>query len=579
MPKPTLRLGSVSFEGMDLLDKPSDSDGHITRSTLVRELCRVQAQNDEHHAEICKLLRSLQSMHESLAKALGASSANAVSVFAPTATEGGISTKSKLTHGVHRNPYDDLLLNKDDVELDLEARRKEMITRKELREAEQQRYEQNRSDGWSKHQASGVLKQIAAENRSDASDASSCQSLTAFVEGPLNIFTACMLCLNAVVMILHSQHMGHIANESLRIDTSSFTVQGWTQDVFTTLDLCFCILYVVDLLLQVTVLRWKWLFNEYTGKLDKSNIFDAVVVIVGLMDQIPATALKDGATGFQLLKVFRFLKVIRTARLVRMLSFVAKLKALMLTCYASVGALFWSMVMLFVIIVIAGLFLTQLTHDFIMNEENDYEDREWVNKYYGSAMKATWTMFEVTFSGGWPGVCRPLMQRVSSYFATIFIVYITLVQFAFLRIIGALLLKETLAAAADNTMFAIQERERSRKHFMKKITGVFKDADESGDEQMSRAEFYNALRDTTMRDYLSTLDIEVHEVDILFDLLDDGDGLISIQEFCQGLPRLKGEARALDVVTIIHDNRVIQQQLRDLGRSLAVLSSTVVGGD
>ena len=55
------------------------------------------------------------------------------------------------------------------------------------------------------------------------------------------------------------------------------------------------------------------------------------------------------------------------------------------------------------------------------------------------------------------------------------------------------------------------------------------------------------------------LDLEVHEVVSLFNLLDDGDGLITHDEFLNGVMRLKGHARSLDIIAISKD---MQTQLR-----------------
>ena len=50
-------------------------------------------------------------------------------------------------------------------------------------------------------------------------------------------------------------------------------------------------------------------------------------------------------------------------------------------------------------------------------------------------------MFEITHSGSWPAVVRPIVEKVNAWYAVLFLTYITLVVFAVIRIVTALFLK------------------------------------------------------------------------------------------------------------------------------------------
>ena len=52
------------------------------------------------------------------------------------------------------------------------------------------------------------------------------------------------------------------------------------------------------------------------------------------------------------------------------------------------------------------------------------------------------------------------------------------------------------------------------------------------------------------------LDLEVHDAEVLFDLLDNNaDGELCFEEFLKGVTRLKGQARSMDIVAMLraHD--------------------------
>lgn len=46
------------------------------------------------------------------------------------------------------------------------------------------------------------------------------------------------------------------------------------------------------------------------------------------------------------------------------------------------------------------------------------------------------------------------------------------------------------------------------------------------------------------------MDLDVHESHVLFDLLDNGDGQVTLEEFVDGIMRCKGPARAIDQVAL-----------------------------
>merc|ERR1719253_726914 len=92
-----------------------------------------------------------------------------------------------------------------------------------------------------------------------------------------------------------------------------------------------------------------------------------------------------------------------------------------------------------------------------------------------------------------------------------------------------------------------------------KLHQFFIEADTSGDGYMSFEEFQDLLTHPKALTYMQTLELDVHEAESLFHLLDDGDGKVSFDEFLHGIVRLKGQARSLDVITILHNNtRMLQ---------------------
>ena len=108
--------------------------------------------------------------------------------------------------------------------------------------------------------------------------------------------------------------------------------------------------------------------------------------------------------------------------------------------------------------------------------------------------------------------------------------------------------KETLASAANDADMQIEENRRTAKNYQEKLEDLFRAVDEDGNDWLSAGEFIRALSLPSVQRYLAILDLKVSDCRPLFEILDDGDGKITIAEFCQGLNQIKGHARALDMV-------------------------------
>merc|ERR1711907_644358 len=102
----------------------------------------------------------------------------------------------------------------------------------------------------------------------------------------------------------------------------------------------------------------------------------------------------------------------------------SELRVLIKTLISSMMALVWSSVLLSFIMVAAGILMAQLTASFIEDETGLIDRRIWAFQHYGTGLRATYTMFEATLSGGWPNYARTLIEDVSWTYALFWIVYV-----------------------------------------------------------------------------------------------------------------------------------------------------------
>jgi hypothetical protein len=217
-----------------------------------------------------------------------------------------------------------------------------------------------------------------------------------------------------------------------------------------------------------------------------------------------------------------------------------------------------------------GLLTASIVSDSIAEETNDPELRVWLWKHYGTTGRAMYTMFEMTLSGCWPNYVRPLLDGVSWGFAIFVVIYVVVVIFAVIRIMTAIFLKETLDAASEDSEMMIAERAMKKEQCLDKLRQIFVLADTSSDGFINRAEFRAMIKRPAVQTIMQKLDLEVHETEALFQLLDDGDGEITHDEFIRGIWRLKGQARSVDLIKVQIDSERMLAILDQVSDALAL---------
>merc|ERR1711865_110626 len=108
-------------------------------------------------------------------------------------------------------------------------------------------------------------------------------------------------------------------------------------------------------------------------------------------------------------------------------------------------------------------------------------------------------------------------------------------------------------------------RLKEKEAFQVLIREFFQEADTSGDGLLSLDELEAILENPSVQAWLGVLQLEIHEVSALFAVLDDnGDGEVSLDEFLGGAMRMKGDARALDSIAIMHEQNKIRSSIAEL---------------
>jgi len=367
--------------------------------------------------------------------------------------------------------------------------------------------------------------------------------------GTLDLIIGCVILVNVVITIVQLELRGRILAADLGVEEGA---QIYHEHFFFVAEHIFNAIYIIELTIRVCTQRRRYLD-------DFSNAFDVLLVVVSSLDLYVV-----GVTAnLRILRSFRLMKTVRTLRTARFLKLIRGLRTLVKTIISGLCALGWSLVLLGLVIVVCGLAICQLVQTELTNPAYDLELQAWMWRYYGSAGRASYTMFEILFAGSWPTMVRPLFEGVSWWYCSFFVVYVTFVVFAMKTIISALFLKDTLSAASQDLEEVLAEATKKKAAYMSKLRNFFEEADTSGDGSLSQEEFEAIIANPKVKQWLNVLELEVSESSRLFRLLAEG-GEVTVDQFMHGVARLKGQSRSVDTVSIMRDVWKLQEQTQEI---------------
>eukprot|EP00928_Gymnodinium_smaydae_P015158 TRINITY_DN15556_c0_g1_i2.p1 TRINITY_DN15556_c0_g1~~TRINITY_DN15556_c0_g1_i2.p1 ORF type:complete len:557 (-),score=74.73 TRINITY_DN15556_c0_g1_i2:348-1988(-) len=308
---------------------------------------------------------------------------------------------------------------------------------------------------------------------------------------------------------------------------------------FFIIDLLFTLLFALDVVVRISILRCKF-FRLVM------NWVDFIVVVSSVSF---ATFKESLPIDPVLIRLLRLGKLARAMRMVELSKSLDSLQLLLKCLFSSVAMLFWSFLLLIFMQCVAGMVISNLARGFMDVPANDAHQlavQQNVFLYYGTFTRTLLTTFEVLFAN-WAPPCRVLVDNVSEWFSLVFLFYRCVIGFAVLNVVNAVFVQQSMKVAAADEEHAFKQRSKDHRTYTELIKRLFEHLDVSGDGEITLDEFEELCQVPKLQFWLSRLDLEYHDLLGLFQLLDDGDGSISLDEFTRGIFRLKGHAKSIDV--------------------------------
>eukprot|EP00930_Biecheleria_cincta_P019177 TRINITY_DN14709_c0_g1_i2.p1 TRINITY_DN14709_c0_g1~~TRINITY_DN14709_c0_g1_i2.p1 ORF type:complete len:650 (-),score=103.38 TRINITY_DN14709_c0_g1_i2:147-1817(-) len=355
-----------------------------------------------------------------------------------------------------------------------------------------------------------------------------------------------LLSINVVFMALKMQLDGAVLGYEIGYYDSellSTDAQRHVYSVFHSMDNLFTVAFTLDVSLRLVAYRCEFFKSGM-------NWLDFLLVVMSLVFEV----FGGNVVKPLYLRLLRFGKIARALRVVRTTNVLDSLGLLVKCLSACATVLFWAFCLLIGMQCVAGMMINSLVVGFIEDDAQDATARLAVFKYYGTWSRTFLTMFEVLFAN-WAPACRALVENVSecllarSNSVVFFVVYRCIIGFAVLNVVGSVFIQQTMRIASSDEDHMYLQRQKHMNKYHVLLKKFFSQLDASGDGTVDIKEFDELLMsgNPKLKFWLSQLELDYHDLYGLFELLDDGDGVLSLQEFMAAAMRLKGQAKSIDL--------------------------------
>lgn len=322
---------------------------------------------------------------------------------------------------------------------------------------------------------------------------------------------------------------------------------------FSLIEWCFATIFTLELLARLVVFGRT--FFTMPGR--NWNVFDCVVVGLQLVEL--CFLVVSGSKGFNVsaFRVLRFLRLVRVVRLARIMRLFGELRTIVVSIIGSMRSLGWTVLLLLLMIYMIAVYLTQLVSDWRREQGTDLDQMSTtgieLEYYYGSVPRSILSLYQ-SISGGvsWDLACAPLMSNISPIAGVLFALYIAFAVLAIMNVVTGVFVESALATAKDDKDVVL----------LNNVREAFTRSDVDGSGSVTWQEFQEQLGLQEMQEVFRSINIDTAEASTLFQLLDiEETGNISLCDFYDGCMRIRGAAKAIDMVTVLYESRRSTQRI------------------
>mmetsp|Transcript_63704 Transcript_63704/g.136946 ORF Transcript_63704/g.136946 Transcript_63704/m.136946 type:complete len:735 (-) Transcript_63704:51-2255(-) len=387
--------------------------------------------------------------------------------------------------------------------------------------------------------------------------------------------------ISGLVIVSHALWIGWTANER--------TVNPWKSDRshWRQVDFAYNCYFLAELLIRIAAFRLRFIFTSDW----RWNLFDVVIVSSAIIEELVLYFQPDdraeGAFGMTTLRMLRVLRVCRIVRAIRVMRFFRELRLMVTSIVNCLKSLMWAIMLLFIITWIFGVFfLTSVTETIRTTSPTNRTDKgineafddgssvdeqriETLKQHFSSLFQAIFTLVQSVTGGMDWGVIAESLKLAGVAYSVIYCLFVALVLFAVLNVVTGIFVENATKLANQDNDDVIQNELMQRNSYINAVRRMFHEADVDGTGDLTWKEFDAHCSDERVKAFFTTLELDVSEAKGLFRLLDvESTGVINAEDFVNGCLKLKGQARALDVATLLYESKKASKKWQHMMRFL-----------
>lgn len=271
---------------------------------------------------------------------------------------------------------------------------------------------------------------------------------------------------------------------------------------------------------------------------------------------IPGSA-DEGNTALQTLTVLRALRLVRLVRVISRHPAFHEVWLLLRGLSESMRTLFWTTVVIFFITYVFAIFgvvlmSTTIKKSYIdapvsSDEQQTLED---LVEMTDGIWPLMFTLVQVLTLDSWTSFVREMM-KYSPWCWVYFYLYVAFAVFVLMNLVTAIIVDNALKNSQKDSEAVLAEKEKEFRAALAQFQSLFELMDVDGNGELTREEFKIAFEDPQIEMKLKMLDIQMKDCEEIFDLLDSGDGVLSLDEFFEGLTSMAGLAQSKDMFKVL----------------------------
>eukprot|EP00747_Dinoflagellata_sp_TGD_P116633 gnl/TRDRNA2_/TRDRNA2_172431_c2_seq1.p1 gnl/TRDRNA2_/TRDRNA2_172431_c2~~gnl/TRDRNA2_/TRDRNA2_172431_c2_seq1.p1 ORF type:complete len:476 (+),score=82.46 gnl/TRDRNA2_/TRDRNA2_172431_c2_seq1:115-1428(+) len=319
--------------------------------------------------------------------------------------------------------------------------------------------------------------------------------------------------------------------------------------------------YMIELVLKLIVHKHYFFFNCDAHW----NWFDVALILSSAYDQAYSlwSPSQGGSSG--VMRLFRLFKMAKLLRILRVMKFFRELHLLLAPLLGSVRQLFWTLIMLALMLYIFGVIFLQAAGGALLadldNHDLTKEAKDGLVEHWSSVDGAMLTLYmAITGGNDWAALAEPL-KLCGAHYYLLFLFYIAFLTFAVLNVLTGIFVDCAMTCSSEEQgHFVAADVAEGR--LIIEVERVCEEMNITAETGISIAQLKQLLTTHEMNEYMTWFELTKDQVEHLFMQL-SSNGAKNVDSCCflNVCGKMKGMAKSMDVQAIVYSQSQLASKL------------------